>query len=82
MHEVHQHASTNQRASKINNMHPQKRMYTTTSCWTRLSSGQGTACTWRRGLLWQRALRTAVQTTEAKDSHKLTNPTRQDAQKT
>ena len=40
--------------------HQQNRMYTSTSCWQRLSARQGTAWplhpTRRRGLLWQRAL--------------------------
>ena len=42
------------------NMHQQDRMYTSTACWKRLSTRQGTAWplhpTRRRGLLWQRVL--------------------------
>ena len=59
----HQHGST------IINMHQQDRMYTSTACWKRLSTRQGTAWplhpTRRQGLRWQRAL--------LNSSHKDTN---------
>ena len=74
-HYMHQQTSTNI------NIHQQNPMYTSTACWQRLSTRQGTAWplhpTRSRGLLRQSALLTAVQTTEAKkhaNSNKLTKP--------
>ena len=71
---MHQHDPTLALLLIIINMNQQDRMYTSTACWKRLSTRQGTAWplhpTPRRGLLRESALLTAVQTTQ---THKTTN---------